>query len=50
MFSRKKHKSAPPPEVPLYETNPIALGEEASEQAEELAIRLAKKWVDENHL
>ena len=50
MFSKKKVKSTAPQPSPLYETNPIPLGEEASPQAEELAIRLAKQWVDENHL
>ena len=35
---------------PLYETNPIFLGEEISESAEDLAVKLAKKWVEENRL
>ena len=35
---------------PLYETNPIFLGEETSENAEDLAVKLAKKWVEENRL
>lgn len=51
MFKKKNNKSAAPQAPsPLYETNPIPLGEETSPEAEELAIRLAKKWVDENHL
>ncbi len=50
MFNKKKAKSSAPQSSPLYETNPIPLGEEASPEAEELAIRLAKKWVDENNL
>ena len=36
--------------IPLNETNPIRLGEETSEEAEELGVELAKKWVDENKL
>lgn len=36
--------------VPLYETNPIQLGEKTSEEAEELGVKLAKDWVDENKL
>ncbi len=36
--------------VPLYETNPIQLGEKTSEEAEELGVELAKDWVDENKL
>lgn len=35
---------------PLYETNPIRLGEKTSDEAEELAVELAKKWVEENRL
>ncbi len=35
---------------PLYETNPIRLGEKTSEEAEELAVKLAKDWVDKNRL
>lgn len=35
---------------PLYETNPFPLGEVVSEQAEEDAVKMAKKWVDENHI
>lgn len=50
MFNKKKAKNSAPQPLPLYETNPIPLGEETSPRAEELAIRLAKKWVDENHL
>ena len=36
--------------VPLYGTNPIPLGEKTSEEAEELGVKLAKDWVDENKL
>ncbi len=50
MFKKKNKSAAPQAPSPLYETNPIPLGEETSPEAEELAIRLAKKWVDENHL
>lgn len=35
---------------PLYETNPIRLGEKTSEKAEDVAVKLAKKWVEENRL
>lgn len=50
MSDKKKAKNAAPQPSPLYKTNPIPLGEETSLRAEELAIRLAKQWVDENHL
>lgn len=50
MSNKKKAKNAAPQPSPLYKTNPIPLGEETSPRAEELAIRLAKQWVDENHL
>ncbi len=46
-ISKDENKAA---QTPLYKTNPFPLGEETSEKAEELAVRLAKKWVDENHL
>lgn len=36
--------------VPLYITHPLPLGEKTSDAAEELAVRLAKKWVDENRI
>ncbi len=36
--------------LPLYETNPICFGEKTSEKAEELGVKLAKEWVDKNHL
>lgn len=44
---RSKEKNSP---VPLYVTNPFPLGEKTSEEAEKLAVQLAKKWVDENHI
>lgn len=36
--------------TPLYTTHPIPLGEEVSAPAEEDAVEMAKKWVDENRL
>lgn len=36
--------------IPLYETNPIYLGEKTSEEAEKLGVELAKDWVDKNKL
>ena len=36
--------------LPLYETNPIAEGEKGTERTLEDAVKMAKKWVDENKL
>ncbi len=46
----KKNKTEKETPLPLYETNPIVLGEKTSPDASELAVKLAKKWVDENRL
>lgn len=45
--NKGKYKNTP---VPLYMTHPLPLGEKTSDAAEELAVRLAKKWVDENRI
>lgn len=36
--------------IPVYETNPIAEGEKGTEKTLEDAVKMAKKWVDENKL
>ena len=36
--------------LPLYETNPIPAGEKGTEKTLEDAVKMAKKWVDENKL
>ena len=36
--------------IPTGETNPIRLGEKCSEEAEDLAIKLAREWVEKNKL
>ncbi len=48
MFKRKNKKA----KIinPLYETNPIAKGEEVTEKNLEDAVEMAKKWVEENKL
>ena len=52
MYLNKIKKNKPEKETPLtlYETNPIVLVEKTSPDASELAVKLAKKWVDENRL
>lgn len=45
-MKKKDKKKAPP----LYSTHPIALSEAGSAPAEADAIKMAKKWVDENKL
>lgn len=46
---RKKNKKAKIIN-PLYETNPIAKAEEGTEKTLEDAVKMAKKWVEENKL
>ena len=48
MFKEKKEKNKII--LPVYETNPIAEGENGSEKTLEDAIEMAKKWVGENKL
>ena len=48
MFKKKKKKNKII--VPLYETNPIAEGENGDKETLEDAVEMAKKWVDENKL
>ena len=48
MFKKKKNKNKII--VPLYETNPIAEGENGDKETLEDAVEMAKKWVDENKL
>ena len=48
MFKKKKEKSKII--LPVYETNPIPVGEGGTEKTLEDAIEMAKKWVDENKL
>ena len=48
MFKKKKEKNKII--LPVYETNPIAEGENGTEKSLEDALEMAKKWVDENKL
>ena len=48
--STKKNTTEKETPLPLYETNPIVLGEKTSPDASELAVKLAKKWVEESRL
>lgn len=48
MIKKKKDKNEI--KVPLYETNPIVEGEKGNEETLEQAVKMAKKWVDENKI
>lgn len=48
MFKKKKQKNKII--VPLYETHPIAKAEEGNDENLEDAVKMAKKWVDENRI
>ncbi len=36
--------------IPIYETNPVDKAEEGNERTVEDAVKMAKKWVEENKL
>lgn len=46
----EKEKDEEKTVIPTGETNPIRLGEKCSESAEDLAIKLAREWVEKNKL
>ena len=48
MFKKQKDKNKII--IPIYETHPIPNGETGNEKTLEDAIKMAKKWVDENKL
>lgn len=48
MFKKKKQKNKII--VPLYETHPIAKAEDGNDKDLEDAVKMAKKWVDENRI
>ena len=49
-MKKKKSKSRKNIILPLYCTNPIAIGEKGGEKTLEDAVEMARKWVEENKI